>query len=261
MSSPQPAPRSQQLCGAWATVEDVPERWRANTSDDDWARWLMVASEILWGLSGRQWAGAGCTYVADLRGRPPEPGTGAWPYYRTYGLSPSGPGYWWWSSMAGFAWFPQYLGLQPRPYAIKLPHDQVTSVEQVTINGELFSAWQLVRDGWLERTDGDSWQKALDDTQITYNYGVAAPEGGVEAVVRLANEIRLFDCGDQNCQLPKRVTSITRQGMTIAVIDPMNFFKIGRTGVYLVDMWLVSVNPNGRQQRAKVYSPDIPKAI
>jgi hypothetical protein len=248
------------LCGAWATPDDLPENWRDNASDAQWERWLMLASEILFTLSGQQWSGAGCMYVADLRGRPPAQGSGAYPYYRTWGLAPSGPGYWWWNSMVGFAWFPQYLGPMPMPYAVKLPHDQITEVEQVTINGELFTAWMLSPGGWLERTDGDRWQKAFDDTQVTYTYGTPPPEGGVTAATQLANEIRLYECGDNSCQLPKRVTSITRQGMTIAVIDPMNFFKIGRTGIYAVDLWLVSVNPSSRMRRARVFSPDLPRA-
>lgn len=249
------------LCGAWATPDDVPERWRGDLSTDQWEGWLLTASEILFNLSGQQWSGVGCTYAAELRGRPPEPGSGAWPYYRTWGLGATGPGYWWWNSFVGFAWFPQYVGPQPMPYAVKLPHDQVAEIESVTINGALFSAWQLVRGSWLERTDGDRWDKFLDTTVVTYLYGIAPPQGGVEACVKLAIEMMKYETGDATCVLPRRITSMTRQGVSIAVIDPMKFLDIGRTGVYGVDLWLVSVNPKNRRRRARVWSPDIPRGM
>jgi hypothetical protein len=257
----QPAPRSQILCGAWATPDDVPEQWRGEEADDQWASYLLQASEILYKLSGEQWAGVGCSYTAELRGRPPEQGSGAYPYYRQWGLSPSGPGYWWWNSMVGFAWFPQYMGLLANPYAVKLPHDQVTAIEQVTINGEIFSSWRLSPGGWLERTDGDRWSKVFDDTLIQYTYGEAAPESGVAACVELAHELNLFSCGSADCRLPERVTSVSRQGVSIAVVDPMDFFKIGRTGLYKVDLWLSAINPASRPRRARVFSPDIPRAM
>lgn len=259
MSSP--APVTQELCSAWATPDDVPEQWRAKQSDDQWIITLMVASEILYRLSGSAWSGGGCTYTAELRGRPPEPGSGAWPYYRTWGMSPTGPGYWWWNSVVGFAWYPQYLGPVVMPYAVKLPHDEVTAVTSVTINGEPFSSWRLVHGSWLERTDGDMWQKALDDTLVSYTYGTPPPIGGKLSAVRLAIEIFKFDTEDPTCRLPKRVTSITRQGISVAVIDPMKFLDVGRTGVYEIDSWLSAVNPQSRKRRARVFSPDIPRGM
>jgi hypothetical protein len=256
----QPAPQSQELCSAWATPDDVPETYRGNVSDAQWIMWLMFASETMFRLSGQQWSGGGCTYTAELRGAPPEPGSGAWPYYRTWGLSPSGPAYWWWNSFLGFAWFPQFAGPVSSVYAIKLPHDEITEVTAVLINGEPFSSWQLVRGSWLERTDGDRWGKSTDTTLVTYGYGVAAPAGGVNAVVQLAVEIMKWQTQDNSCRLPKRVTSITRQGVSLAVIDPMRFLDKGRTGVYEIDLWLAAVNPQGRQRRGRVWSPDIPLA-
>jgi hypothetical protein len=249
------------LCGPWATVEDVPEKWRGDKADDQWARWLLVASETLFHLSGEKWRGAGCTYTAELRGHPPEQGSGAWPYYRSWGMTHSSPSYWWFP-LASVAWWPVYRETDPMPYAVRLPHDEVTEIVSVTMNGTALdpTTYRLARGNWLERTDGRSWTAWFDHLVVEYGYGNAPTEAGVQACLTLANEIGKAECGDNTCRLPKRVTSITRQGVSIAVIDSMDFFKIRKTGLPDVDLWLTAVNPNGRQRRARVLSPDIPRA-
>ena len=60
-----------------------------------------------------------------------------------------------------------------------------------------------------------------------------------------------------DCDLPERVTSITREGVTMALIDPQEFIQEGRTGLYTVDLWLNAVNPNRLLKRATVWSPDM----
>jgi hypothetical protein len=258
VSSPgQPAPRSSVLCGPWATPDDVDESDRSLVSDTQWVGFLMAASEVVYALAGRQWSGQGCTTTVELRDRPPAPGTGAWPYFRSWGESASS--YWWWS-FSGWAWFPRYVGMPPQPFAIKLPHDQVIAVTDVLVQGVAFTAYRLLKSGWLERTDGGRWLEFNGDTVITYTYGDAPPESGVRAVVNLATELAKDAIGEK-CDLPKRVTSITRQGISVAVIDPMLFMKEGRTGLYAVDLFLTAVNPQSRPRSATVWSPDIPRAI
>lgn len=254
-----PAPRTAVLCGPWATTADVPESVRGTATDEDWERWLLMASVILYRLSGEQWRGVGCTYTATLRGRPPQQGSGAWPYYRSWGMTNTSQAYWWYP-LSSVAFFPVYRETVPVPYAVRLPHDEVSSITSVTINGVAFTDYQLVRGNWLERTDGRGWQRFFDHVSVTYAYGSAPDETGVSAAVTLANEIGKAERGDSSCRLPKRVTSITRQGVSIAVIDSMDFFKIGKTGVPEVDLWLTSVNPKARRRRAMVFSPDIPRA-
>lgn len=260
MSSPgQPAPRSTRLCGAWATPDDLNENDRSLLSDEQWPGWLIAASEILWALSGKQWAGSGCSATVELRSWPPAPGTGAWPYYRTWGLTAQG-GYWWWS-FAGWAWFPRYVGMEPQKMAVKLPHKEVTAITSVTVQGEPFTAYNLLASGWLERTDGRRWLEYAGDTVISYTYGEPTIESGVRAVIRLAVEMVKDWLGDTTCRLPRRVTSVTRQGISLAISDPQIFLKEGRTGLYEVDLFLASVNPNSRSQSASVWSPDIPTSV
>jgi hypothetical protein len=259
VSSPgQPAPRSTVLCGAWATVDDLSETDRPLLSDAQWPAWLMAASEILYALSGRQWSGPGCSSTVELRTQPPGPGTGAWPYYRTWGESAQS--YWWWS-FSGWAWFPRYVGLPPQPMAIKLPHREVQAITSLEVNQEPFTAYRLLESGWLERTDGRRWLEYTGETVIQYTFGEPPPESGVQAVVELAVEMVREYLADPKCRLPKRTTSVTRQGVTVAMTDPQVFIKQGYVGLYRVDLFIRSVNPKARQQAATVWSPDIPRAL
>jgi hypothetical protein len=257
-SNGQPAPRSELLCGAWATVDDIEENDRPLLSDEQWPAWLLTASEILYALTGKQWSGNGCSATVMLRNQPPGPGEGAWPYFRTWGTSAQS--YWWWS-FAGWSWFPRYVGLPPQPMAIKLPHREVQAITAVYVDQEPFTAYRLLESGWIERTDGRRWTEYTGDTVIQYTFGCAAPESGVRAVVRLAVELVREWLQDPKCRLPKRTTSVTRQGVTVAMTDPQVFIKQGYTGLDIVDLWIRAVNPYNRQQAATVWSPDIPRAL
>jgi hypothetical protein len=261
VTEPSPAPRTQVLCSAWATRGDLTDAQLALGTDEDWDRWLLVASEILYELSGRQWRGTGCTYTAALRGHPPEQGSGAWPYYRSWGMTRTSPAYWWFPLSLGGFW-PVYRPTEPRPYAVKLPHDGVSAITSVTVGGVALdpSAYRLAAGSWLERTDGHSFAHWLDTLVIEYEYGRAPSASGVGAAIALAWELGKSEVGDSTCRLPKRVTSISRQGLSVAVIDSMDFFKIRKTGLADVDLWLTAVNPDGRKRRARVISPDIPRA-
>lgn len=255
-----PGPVSDVLCAAWATPADVPEQYRPLLSNTLWESVLMQASEILYWLSGSQFAGGGCTETATLRSRPPAAGVAAWPYSRTWGecscwslgswgdnrLIPPAPGLW--------------SGRHYSPMAIKLPRSPVTAVSSVTVNGDAFAAWKIDGAGWLERTDGQGWIVCNDVTVIDYAWGVPPPESGKQAAVKLAVEIALAMNNDSTCQLPARVQSVTRQGISVAVLDPQDFLDNGRTGIYLVDLFLIAVNPGNLRRRARVWSPDIPVA-
>ena len=63
------------------------------------------------------------------------------------------------------------------------------------------------------------------------------------------------------CRLPRRVTQITRQGVTAMVLDPMSFLNEGKTGLYLCDAFLAAVNPGKLRRRATLASPDISRRV
>lgn len=148
---------------------------------------------------------------------------------------------------------------------IKLP-GPISSVEAITIDGETMpSGSYRVDDGkFLVRLDGGSWPLCQDlsvspteeDTwEITYKRGVPVPSGGNVAAGVLALELAKAACNDKSCQLPQRVQSITRQGVTIAMLDAFDDIEKGHTGIWLIDSWLSSMN--NAPIPSRVYSPDV----
>lgn len=261
MTEPDPGARTKVLCSAWATPADVPTDIREKVTDDVWERLLLQASEILWALSGRRWYGGGCEETATLRSVPPTAGRGSWPYDVSWGRCPCwNAGVW----LDGMLWPPATWGANHlAPIAIRLPRNPVTAVVEVVHDGVTVdpSAYRLNRAGWLERTDGAAWEVCNDTTTVTYEFGEPPPEGGVQAVVALATQMMYDLTGDSKCRLPQRVTSITRQGISMSMIDPMEFMPDGKTGFYLVDLWLTSVNPHNRPQRGTMWSLDVPTTV
>jgi hypothetical protein len=244
------------LCSPWATPADVPEEHVDLVSAAEWGNILLWASEILWALSGRQWSGGseGCEAVAELRACPPAPGTRSWPF------EGAGECCSWWPA-SGYPWHfgASYIRRSVRAFAVQLPHDEVVSVESVTVGGVAFTAWRL-EGCWLERTDCRDWTQCGGlEVVVSYTWGRTPPGGGVRSVMTLAVEAAKQKAGDSTCRLPRRVISVTRQGVSMSLIDPMRFLKDGGTGLPDVDLWISSVNPRHRSSRASMWSPDLPR--
>lgn len=259
------SPAASLLCRPWAAPSDLPSALVGeleNVTPDQWSMYLLQASELLYMLSGRRWLGAGaCTEAAVLRQFPQGAGQGNWPYQRTWGR-------WGWIPAGTFMdnWlFPpmnMFTATSLQPMAIRLPRGAITAVSSVVVGGVTLdpSIWRLSPNGWLERLDNLPWSLSAQNIVVTYSFGKAPPPGGIGAACLLAGEFAKSDLG-LDCKLPERVTSITRQGVSFAVLDPMTFLPLNQTGIYRVDLWLQAVNPGGRHQRARVYSPDLPTGI
>lgn len=266
-----PAQASSILCGPWAAPSDVPEKWRQRASTNQWLVILMMASELLYQLSGHRWRGAGCHEAAEIRTRPLAVGEGTWPFQDigACGCWIQAPGLSYATNMAD-AWLfnAAWRGAHPRPIAVELD-PSATAVTSVTLgDGTLLdpSRYELLASGWLQRTDGAGWSGCGDEgpTTILYDRGHLPPVGGISACVTLAIEFVRSWCGDQGCAIPANASTITRQGITVTM-DVSKFLEEQRTGVPTVDMWLESVNPrrkNGTRPRrmASVWSPDLPTA-
>lgn len=99
-----------------------------------------------------------------------------------------------------------------------------------------------------------------DILEITYSYGTPPPAAGRMAARALAIEFaKLWGGRADECELPDRVTQVTRQQVSWTILDNQDFIADLRTGVYSVDLFLKTANPGGARQRAKVFSPDIPR--
>lgn len=144
----------------------------------------------------------------------------------------------------------------------------VNTVVEVLIDGTplVTGAYRVDNHRLLVRTDGGVWPTcndlSKDDTEagtwsVRATYGEALPDGAALAVGQLACEIAKAASGG-DCKLPAGLQQLVRQGVTISYPDVGELFRQGRTGLYLVDMFVATWNPYGLRQRSRVYSVDRP---
>lgn len=107
-------------------------------------------------------------------------------------------------------------------------------------------------------TSNAKWSPS--NVEVTYTYGSPPPAAGRAAARILATElVKLYE-GDDTCALPQRVTSVSRQGVSYTILDNQDFIDELKTGLYAVDIFLKTVNPDKARARSRVFSPDVPRA-
>lgn len=142
----------------------------------------------------------------------------------------------------------------------------INAVTEVKVDGVALAstAYRVDNGKYLVRLDGEAWPTRQDMTlatdqadtfEITYERGFGVPYGGQVAAAILTQELVRAATDDPECALPKRVQSITRQGVTVAVLDAFDDVDTGRTGIWLIDSWVASVTKPPRA--ARVASPDV----
>lgn len=143
----------------------------------------------------------------------------------------------------------------------------VDSIVEVLIDGAVVdSSTYWVDNGYrLTRRSPDVWPMcqslSLPATeegtfQIRYMRGISVDEAGQYALAALAAELKIA-CQDQDCRLPSRIVEITRQGITMSVVNDVEFLRSGLFGIPEVDAWVTSVNPYNQRSQSSVYSPDL----
>lgn len=120
------------------------------------------------------------------------------------------------------------------------------------------SSYYLVDHSTIQIKAGTPWTPC--NTEITYSYGTPVPIAGKMAARILAIEFARLWGGDDDCALPQRVTSVARQGVSYTILDNQEFIDELRTGVYSIDLFLKTANPDNARRRSKVFSPDQPRA-
>jgi hypothetical protein len=118
--------------------------------------------------------------------------------------------------------------------------------------GQPAKAWPCCQRNDLDDTEAGTWS-------VTYKWGTPPPPMGVRAAAVLGCELAMA-CDpefEDKCRLPKRVTSIIREGVTI-IMAPSDFLdpKTGKIGIYEVDLFIRSYNPDNIQEGGMVLSPD-----
>jgi hypothetical protein len=250
-----PEPAVGGPCSAWvdaATVAARPDIAAISPAPDTdlVASAVTVASSLLFELSGRQYPGA-CTSTVR-------------PYAGRYGCChPHHPQVWDSLTAAtnGAVSICGNVGLDLRLYPVR-------SVVEVKIDGEVLpeSDYRLDGQRWLMRPGLIWWppdqRLDLPDTEVgtfavTVLHGADPPPHGVAAASRLAAELVRDWTPGQKSALPGRVTSVTRQGVSITRNDAAAAVKDGLVGVWEVDSFIASVNPARQRSRPLVWSPDV----
>lgn len=144
--------------------------------------------------------------------------------------------------------------------ALDLP-GPVGAVSSVVIGGAVLDplAYRVENGRYLVRLDGGSWPAGADDdfTVTYFNSHPVDEMGSYAAGVMAAEWLKLFTNAKGGCRLPKSVTNIQRQGLTMELARGM--FPDGVTGMPEVDSYIMLLNPFALKVMPRVYSPDLPK--
>lgn len=97
--------------------------------------------------------------------------------------------------------------------------------------------------------------------EVTFRYGRTPPKMGQRAATDLACQLALACTQNKQCKLPDRMASIVRQGVSMVLIDPFQFFDKGKLGIWSVDAFLATVNPRGYRGFAQIVSPDLHRSV
>jgi len=274
-------PISYEACGATPGDPDadppVPESTGCSSldslSDDAAAAFERMAAEMLWNWTGRVFG------LCEVSVRPCRSGcSSATRWIDTFW----GRGPYPWGDLGAGSWVPLLIGGQwynmgcgcagtctcseNGPSSLRLP-GPVTEVVSVKIDGVVVppAEYEVLYGRNLVRKDGTAWpacQNLLanadqpDTFEIVYRRGVDVPKGGQLAAGVLACELAKAACNDSSCQLPQRIQTVTRQGLTVGVVDSFQGLGDGKTGIWLIDSWTASVKGQNAKGFAGVRSPD-----
>jgi len=145
------------------------------------------------------------------------------------------------------------------------------SVVAVNIGGEALAPTGNVvvyNRQFVARVDGFLWPTCQnlnaplgepDTWSITVMEGKPVPDGGEWIAGVLACELSKACANDSTCRLPRRVQTITREGVTVGFQDRFETLADLRTGVWEVDAWIES-NRTTRWRDAAIVSVDRPRA-
>lgn len=234
-------------------------------------RWALVASQLLWRLSGRRW-GPSCPVTvrpcrrdcvtglttATLSAFAP---AGRWvPYIDETGA--------WRNALLCGCDTTCHCG--PRLCTVRL-EGPVYDLVEVRVDGAVLDpvAYRVDSANQLTRVDGACWPSCSDLLAgcdqpgawcVTYRLGLRLDEAAIAAVSELTCHL-IAAClppgSGCECRLPGRVQRVARQGVTVDLVaEATAVWREGRTGLPLVDAWLATVNPHNLTQPSRVYSPD-----
>lgn len=254
--------------GTSGPCADWPVTWTCDTDTFNPAvtgAAVSMATEFLWAATGMRFG------VCEITLRPCRRECQTSGFYDDFG--PPWSGSYPQPALIGGLWFNLVCGSCPGSCScgpveeVVLPAP-VNRIVEVLIDGTPLAtgAYRVDNNRLLVRTDGGRWPRcndlSRDDTEpdtwsVRAAYGEELPEGASLAVGQLACEIVKSAMGG-DCKLPAGIQQLVRQGITISYPDVGELFRQGRTGLYLVDMFISTWNPYQLKQRSRVYDVDRP---
>jgi hypothetical protein len=144
----------------------------------------------------------------------------------------------------------------------------VNTVASVTVDGVVIPAgsWRLDQMEWLVRTDGDAWplwqdlslpSGATGTFEVVYTVGEPVPDALWAAAGDYALEWARASSPNSStlCRLPARAKEITRQGVSMTMVDPTALLRDQLTGIPSIDGVIRALNPGGQTARPRVLTP------
>jgi hypothetical protein len=249
----------------WATLGDLPaDRPALPGGDEEWQQLLAAASDVLYALTGRRYAGLRERAVelyapGRCGGRLPGPVPGAWLAYSLGGSD----------ALAGDGVYDPYslpLGVwgHCRPHTVRLPNrDAVALLAVADAAGASLDVtrYRIERGGYLARVPGMTYEDAplpgcRRPLRLRYQFGRAPSDGGIAQVVQLTVALGQARLDPDSSPLPGLVTQIVRQGVTFTQQAASVLIEKGQTGLAGVDLWVASVNPGRIRRPSRSWSPD-----
>lgn len=225
------------------------------------ARASALAAHWMWAATGRRYG------LCEVSVLPCNPGP-VEPLYQEYGLAGSPGGV----DIIGGQWRNVPCGggcscSATAPCEVELP-GPVDSITEVLVDCALVSpdAYRVYGRRLLTRLDGECWPSCQSYAsefpafEVIYMRGVAVPDHIQYAYETLACQLAKACNGAEDCALPQRMRTLTRQGVTLEVATEEAQSVGGklRTGIKAVDDVVAADNPYGLTERPRVSSPDLP---
>jgi hypothetical protein len=244
------------VCSPWLSIDDVTLCDPAEFVAGRFERALDAATDLLYLALGGQFSGpcidvvrpCGSSGAVQWLDYPADSIGGSRPLLSGCGCTPDGG----WCGCTGHS-------------SVRLPNTPVVTVDEVLLDGVAVpeTDYKIVDDAWVVRIDGGSWpccQRPLASTEhgtfeVTYTWGAAVSPAIVLAVEVLACELATSWSGG-DCRLPRRVTSIVRENVSMTTLDPFDFVDDGRFGLYEVDEVVQMFNPNRLDRPPAILSPE-----
>jgi hypothetical protein len=230
---------------------------------------IQMATEVLYSLSGRRFD----TCPVELWPCRDSCNGGSWPFGGGWYQWSSGSGYYPQPALIAGSWFnitcgDCYSECSCSPLSrVKLP-GPIIEVVEVRVDDVVLTQdvdYRLDDGRFLTRLGGESWPLCNDLSQthgvgtwsVVVSMGETVPALGQAAVGELACQFAQA-CLGNDCELPKSVASLSRQGVTMEFLDPNALFKDGLTGLPISDMFINTYNPRRKPSRSRVYDIDTP---